>query len=620
MMQGLINHLWQSTAFAVAVGLLTLGFRRNRAAIRHGLWLSASVKFLVPFSFLFALGHHLWLTAPSAPALVQSVSRAVVVAGEPFPSASIDDAAPMGQQSNSVGSAFLGIWFCGFATVALLRLRAWRRLCKVVRSSIRIDMGTSIEVRATAVLMEPGVVGWLHPILLLPCAIKDQLPEAQIGAVIAHELCHVRRRDNLAAAIQIAVETIFWFHPLVWWIGARLLKEREKACDEEVLRLGTEPEIYANAILKVCRLFVRLPLACAPGIGGSNLRARIDAILENRIGLRLGLCGKLALAVAASVAILGPLIFGMMGFPVLADQYKPAFEQDHGRHLAFEVASVKPVKPDTPLHGNFPLNAGNMYAATGGLFSANAPLITYIAFAYDLMGNELHSLEPQLPHWVMTDRFDIEARAPEANPSKEQMRWMMRSLLADRFKFAFHVQKRQMPVLALVLAKPGRLGPQLQPHPADAPCEADSDKLRKAPPVANGVLQKVPVPFPPICKGILGFKSGATGPSGLAGRNVTIGMLAGMLSQRVNLGRPIIDATGLKGTFDFLIEYAPELQSAMPAAKGAMQEPQSITATAGQDEPDIVQALRDQLGMKMQSRKAPMDVMVLDHIEHPTAN
>lgn len=613
MIQGLSNHLWQSTAFAVAVGLLTLGFRRNRAAIRHALWLSASVKFLVPFSLLFALGHHLWLDTPSSPMAVESVSRAVFVASEPFPSASLN-AAPVLHQIDWVGPALLIIWLCGTVAIVLLRLFAWLRLRKVVQSSIPIPMSAPIEVRSSAALMEPGVVGWLHPVLLLPCAIKNHLTEAQIDAIIAHELCHVRRRDNLVAAIQIAVETIFWFHPLVWWIGAHLLKERERACDEEVLWLGTDPGIYANAILKVCRLFVRSPLSCAPGIGGSDLSTRIDDILENRVALRLGTWRKLLLAAAGSVAIFGPLLFGMMTSPLLlADQYKPAFEQDQGRHLAFEVASVKPVKPDVPFRSNIPLNAGNMYAVTGGLFSANAPLITYIAFAYDLMGNEIHLLEPQLPHWVMTDRFDIEARAPEANPTKEQMRLMVRSLLADRFKFTFHTEERRMPVLALVLAKPGTLGPQLQPHPADAPCQADSNKLGKASPVANGILQKVPVPFPPICKGILGFKKGTTGPSGLAGRNVTIGMMADMFSQKVDLGRPIIDTTGLKGTFDFLIEYAPEPLNATP-------EPESATAALDQGEPDFAQALRDQLGLKMQSRKAPTDVMVVDHIEHPTAN
>jgi bla regulator protein blaR1 len=605
MMHGVSNHLWQSTAFAVAVGLLALVFRRNRAAIRHALWLSATAKFLVPFSLLFMLGHHLWREAPAAPVLVESMSRAMIVATEPFPSTPLA-ADPLSRQTDWVTRTVIAVWFCGLLGLAVLRLRAWLRLREVIRSGVRVDMGAPIEVRSSAALLEPGVVGWLHPILLVPCGIKDHLTTAQIDVVIAHELCHVRRRDNLAAAVQIVVETIFWFHPIVWWIGARLLSEREKACDEEVLRLGAEPGLYAGAILKVCRLYVESPLTCVAGLAGSNLRKRIEAILENRIGSRVGTWGKVALAAAGSVAMFGPLVIGMMNSPLsFADHSTPAFEQGQGSHLAFEVASVKPDKSDAPAHSNFPLNAGDMYTVNGGLFSAtNLPLVTYIAFAYDLMGNQMHLVEPQLPHWAMTDGFDIQARAPEANPTKEQMRLMMRSLLADRFKFVFHTEKRQMPVLALVLAKPETLGPQLQPHPADAPCQMDIDPLH---PIRDGILQKFGSNgFPPICQGILAFGKNATAPWQLAGRNVRIGFMADMFSQRVGLGRPIIDGTGLKGTFDFLIEYAPE--------------PQSATATVEQDGPGFEEALRDQLGLKMQSQKASMDVMVVDHIERPSPN
>src|SRR5438552_651971 len=77
----------------------------------------------------------------------------------------------------------------------------------------------------------------------------------QLEAVLAHELCHVRRRDNLVASIHMIVEAIFWFHPLVWWIGAKLVEERERACDEEVLRLGSEPRVYAEGIVNVCKLY-----------------------------------------------------------------------------------------------------------------------------------------------------------------------------------------------------------------------------------------------------------------------------------------------------------------------------------------------------------------------------
>jgi len=183
----------------------------------------------------------------------------------------------------------------------------------------------------------------------------------------------------------------------------------------------------------------------------------------------------------------------------------PSSAQSGETRLAFEVASVKPNKSDVPPSSNFPLNAGNMYTANGGLFSAtNFPLVTYIFFAYNLVGNQAHFLVPQLPRWVTTDRSDIQARAA-GNPTKDQMRLMMRSLLADRFKFAIHTEAREVPVLAFVLAKPEKTGPQLQRHPADPPCRTDVGQTSAANPVPDVVFQKVPGGFPAICNSILGI-------------------------------------------------------------------------------------------------------------------
>src|ERR1700685_4261254 len=114
----------------------------------------------------------------------------------------------------------------------------------------------------------PTVDGIRKPVLLLPDGIADRLTPAQFQAILAHELCHVRRRDNLAAAVHMLVEALFWFYPVVWWLGARLIDERERACDEEVLRLGGKPKDYAEAILSVCKSYLESPIACVSGISG----------------------------------------------------------------------------------------------------------------------------------------------------------------------------------------------------------------------------------------------------------------------------------------------------------------------------------------------------------------
>src|SRR6185437_4252576 len=150
---------------------------------------------------------------------------------------------------DGIGLLLLGVWACGFSGVALIRCRGWRRIRAALRSSAPGDIPAVIAVRFSPGVLEPGVVGLFRPILLLPADIAERLEPRQLEAVLAHELCHVRRRDNLCSAIHMIVEAMFWFHPLVWWIGARLVEERERACDEAVLSLGNDPHAYAAGIL-----------------------------------------------------------------------------------------------------------------------------------------------------------------------------------------------------------------------------------------------------------------------------------------------------------------------------------------------------------------------------------
>ena len=136
----------------------------------------------------------------------------------------------------------------------------------------------------------------------------------------------------------------------------------------------------------------------------------------------------------------------------------PSSAQSPPNQIAFEVVSIKPSRPGGQPSSNIPLGPGDLYIPNGGLFTAtNFPLATYIFFAYQLQGNLGQSLVPQLPRWAMTDRFDIQASAA-GNPTKGDMRQMMRTLLADRFQFSLHTEVREIPVLAIVLANPGKPG------------------------------------------------------------------------------------------------------------------------------------------------------------------
>lgn len=268
---------------------------------------------------------------------------------------------------------------------------------------------------------------------------------------------------------------------------------------------------------------------------------------------------------------------------------------------AFEVASVKADKSARPSHSNFPLGPGDAYIPNGGLFSAtNFPLATYIAFAYKLIGSQLQYLD--LPHWLMEERFDIEARAM-GNPTKDQMRLMMRALLADRFKLAMHNGTREVAVAALTAVRDGRLGPGLRPHPVDSSCPLDAAPPSLTKPV--GLIDG----FPTLCGGLLMLPPSVPGRVRAGARNVTMPFLANALSGVAMLERPIVDHTGLAGNFDFALEWTPEIRSPV--------DPSVQLDVTG---PTFERALRDQLGLKVVSQRGPVPVFVLDHVERPSEN
>jgi len=323
----LLDHLWQSSVFAAMAGLLNLSMRNNRARIRHGVWLAASVKFLIPFSVMIAAGSHLrW---PGAQHAAASDWTAVVVASEPFTrplNTAPMMAAPLGPSRPAAGFpvVLLGTWVCGFAGIAFSWGVRWRRLARAVRSGSPVDLNLPIPAVTSPTLFEPGVFGVFRPVLLLPMGIFERLSPAQLNSVIVHELYHVRHRDNLAAAFQMLVETVFWFHPLVWWIGKRMIEERERACDEGVLCTGGDPRVYAEAVLNVCRFYLESPVACVSGITGANLKRRIEAIMARQIGSDLHIAKKFGLALAGMAALLAPISIGTIhSRPAMAQSVPP---------------------------------------------------------------------------------------------------------------------------------------------------------------------------------------------------------------------------------------------------------------------------------------------------------
>ena len=168
--------------------------------------------------------------------------------------------------------------------------------------------------------LEPGIFGIFRPVLLWPATISEHLQDSHLKAILAHEVSHARSRDNLAAAMHMAVEAIFWFHPMVWWLGARLVEERELACDEAVLQLGNPPSIYAESILKTCEFCVGSDLACLSGVTGAELKKRIVRIMTPTPAEKLSPGRRLLLASVGIAAVTGPVFFGLWNTPQVRAQ------------------------------------------------------------------------------------------------------------------------------------------------------------------------------------------------------------------------------------------------------------------------------------------------------------
>jgi bla regulator protein blaR1 len=582
----LANHLWQSTLFAAVAGFLTLALRKNRAQTRFWLWLAASVKFLIPFSLLVDVGGHLGRhTAPAISA--PSLSYVIELASQPFaaqtPLATIT-AAPASSPVNWVSAVLYAIWTIGFATLVFFWWLRWRRLRAALRTASPVDLPIGIEVRISPAFAEPGVFGVRRPVLLLPAGITDQLTAPQLKAVLAHELCHIRRRDNLATAVHMLVEAVFWFHPLVWWLGARLLAERERACDEEVLRMGNEPEVYAEGILRICELYLESPLPCVAGVTGSHLTKRIEEIMANRTAVSLNITKKAILVVAGIVSLSSPLVVGMIDAPAVRAQ---SARSTDAKTPKFEVASIKR-STDRSFTG--------MDLHPGGRLTANAPLTVLVANAYRVK----HFQILRRPAWMNSEIYKVEAKAG-GSASATEMLLALQALLQDRFKLQIERQTRELGVYALTAGKNG-IRRQVYAVGCSTP---DISK----PPAA-------PQPGQPPCGRIM--ITASLGQFRLQGQGVSVADFIERLSNFVD--RPVIDRTGYTGKLDVDLEFTPD-QLAFARLGGVVTPGEVPAAAPDENSPlSLSTAVRERLGLKLESAKGPVEVLVIDHVERPSAN
>jgi bla regulator protein blaR1 len=279
-----------------------------------------------------------------------------------------------------------------------------------------------------------------------------------------------------------------------------------------------------------------------------------------------------------------------------------------GAQMSFEVASIRLGDPDKLIYPTIDLSTEDTPIAPGGAFVADFPLPVYISFAYKILltNKQEQAMAAHLPGWVDTQPFVIEAKAPMAGVTKDQIRLMMQSLLADRFKLAVHFETRDQPVLALVLRKPGAPGPRLRLHTEGLACAAkwSAPPDRTSPSIPPGE-------FLSSC-GVFVAVTGENHTIVFGARNVSLQSIAanfGTLPPVRQFGRPVVDQTGLVGMYDFSLNWLPD-------RSGTSSTGEALDAQG----PTFEEALKDQLGLKLKPARAFVQTLVIDHIEQPSPN
>lgn len=267
-----------------------------------------------------------------------------------------------------------------------------------------------------------------------------------------------------------------------------------------------------------------------------------------------------------------------------------------GAPPSFTVASVKPSAPTTG--GVVRMSAGPRPG--GQWLASNVPLAFMLMNAYPDFSRPGQIVGG--PEWIRTQAFDVNAKA-DNNPTADVINAMVKQLLADRFKLRVHTESRDVDVYALVLARPdGRLGPNIKKAAVD--CVARAEELKRA--RAAGAPLSPPAPPQPGQRPECGMTS--TGSNGvqrvLIGGN-PIGAVA--MAIQSSVGRQVVDGTGLTGAFDIDLEFSGAGQLATNA-----DQPSAL--------PSVFTALQEQLGLKLESRKEKMEVLVIDSVEMPTPN
>jgi uncharacterized protein (TIGR03435 family) len=313
------------------------------------------------------------------------------------------------------------------------------------------------------------------------------------------------------------------------------------------------------------------------------------------------------------------------------------FGQSAAESPTFEVASIKPAPPPTGMGIRVMMRGGPGTPDPGQLTYSNVSLKNVLMNAYAVKGYQING-----PKWLDSERFDIVAKIPKG-ATKEQFQIMLQNLLAERFKLTLHHETKELPMYALVV---GKGGPKMKESVDDGATAAGAASPGASGPGGPSASAQPPPPPPPPGSDGAGpvmnrVKIGADGmpqlPPGMGKGGMMMMMMNGRMrvvgnGQPVSaltemlgnqLGRPVVDATELKAKYDLTLDFAPE---SMNGPMGMMPPPPPqhdggpgpggpMAGAPDAGGPSIFTALQEQLGLKLEQRKGPVDLLVIDRLE-----
>jgi TonB family protein len=328
----LANHLWQATLISL-VSFAAAGFlKKGPGRARYVVWMIASVRFMLPSALLVSIAHLLGIDFSSLFASSHGSGEAATVVFQlTAPIIQLDGSGRTDAYASNTHSelfcALTIVWLSGSAILIARWLKRRRRfriaICATplaeasrerqaldrVRSWMGIDRKVDLAMLPGTV--EPGVWGMWRPIVFLPERLAEELSEAELEAVLMHEMIHVQRWDNLVANLHRLLCCVFWFNPVVWVLDRLLLAERERACDDEVIRLGGAPAVYASSLLKVLRFCLGWSVAGASNATGSNLGRRVERIMSRNVQVKLSVWNRLGIVSIVTLVIVLSMAAGL---------------------------------------------------------------------------------------------------------------------------------------------------------------------------------------------------------------------------------------------------------------------------------------------------------------------